>query len=716
MRFGCFASTPLLVVVALILGGDGARSANACGWGPPTMAELTTFDPSVAGEAPDVALEYDVNTYGVGARCSECERRAMQADWDRYFSGQVDTANWEQALFHAREVDLKALQRCILRGGEAPTMLRPINVTVQRQPELRELVSSALSYLLHARQVERIAQLSTVMSPESEQQLLKTLVQAQTAAAAKNDAFMLQRYAFLRLRTTFYARHWQEVQQMLASMPELYGPSTDLAWRARHYLAGALRHSGDIAGSNLELARIHVGSPLLAGITASDFRPLEDADWKAALERAGDDHTRTLLWRMAGIKLDAFAAAREIYRLDPSSTFLSLLLVRELARLESSDGQPSEYAELEKFAARVANTPRADRPWLMDLVSGHLAAKRGDVMTARRRLTRARAARPHDAKVRNQARGSLALALAHRGDIRSSKLEALADAMLGIDEPFTRRYSITSEVRGNLATVFKQRGRLVEAEFLAPDRYPAPWHDLRFIDRMIARTEKNDTAFDRFLLTATHTRASLEQEAALRSIFAGRFDDAAKRLRQHALRSERLPSDPFLTHVKDCIECDRGTAGNGGKGWSSYTLAERLRELQRQALGTGDMAAQASLELGTALYNLTRHGNTRSIARDTHQSTWDTRAAAHWYQRAYWLATDRELKARAAFYSAKAERGHRFAKGGSTLTARGELPLPTTWFPVVKTFADTQYHREILAECGTYRHWLTHGAGAESKP
>jgi len=33
------------------------------------------------------------------------------------------------------------------------------------------------------------------------------------------------------------------------------------------------------------------------------------------------------------------------------------------------------------------------------------------------------------------------------------------------------------------------------------------------------------------------------------------------------------------------------------------------------------------------------------------------------------------------------------------------LPVPTTWYPVVKTFADTQYYQDILSECGTYAAW-----------
>jgi hypothetical protein len=33
------------------------------------------------------------------------------------------------------------------------------------------------------------------------------------------------------------------------------------------------------------------------------------------------------------------------------------------------------------------------------------------------------------------------------------------------------------------------------------------------------------------------------------------------------------------------------------------------------------------------------------------------------------------------------------------------LPIPKTWFPIVKSFADTKYYKEVLAECGHFRKW-----------
>ena len=68
-------------------------------------------------------------------------------------------------------------------------------------------------------------------------------------------------------------------------------------------------------------------------------------------------------------------------------------MTRELARAETSGvdlwegsvdptrlaAQQKAYAALEAVATKIAGSKGADRPWLMRLVIGHLAARRGDL-------------------------------------------------------------------------------------------------------------------------------------------------------------------------------------------------------------------------------------------------------------------------------------------------------------------------------------------------
>ena len=35
----------------------------------------------------------------------------------------------------------------------------------------------------------------------------------------------------------------------------------------------------------------------------------------------------------------------------------------------------------------------------------------------------------------------------------------------------------------------------------------------------------------------------------------------------------------------------------------------------------------------------------------------------------------------------------------------GRLPIPKTWFPVLKQFSNTKYYKEVLSECGHFAAW-----------
>ncbi|MCX5746028.1 MAG: hypothetical protein NT062_26415, partial [Proteobacteria bacterium] len=229
----------------------------------------------------------------------------------------------------------------------------------------------------------------------------------------------------------------------------------------------------------------------------------------------------------------------------------------------------------------------------------------------------------------------------------------------------------------------------------------AKWADVAFLKEMIARTQKTTTEFDRFVLKHSHTRAGLEKELALRYLLDSDFATASATLATTKAKPELLHTDPFVIHIMDCHDCDHEQYANAK--WTNVSLAARLVELAKVAGGQGEPAAEAALALGNALYNATWHGNARVLTEGTHQTTHDATQAERWYKRAFDLSKNRELKAKAAFLASKAELGTAI---GANFDANMPLPLAKQWFPVVKTFADTKYYKEVLKECGTFSSWV----------
>jgi hypothetical protein len=690
--FARFASVGCALAAACLLRDVPARACG--GFSEPMPTDFMTFDPSITGDAENIF--FDDRLIGFGGVCHECGDKAVAADWHAYFKGAVSDQDWHDVLLPE---DANKHVAAVTRVGRSKN----------------DHVKDALAYAELAAGVSQFTTLTTG-GPTPPGDLM---TQAQHGLSAARDGFMKQRYAFQVLRILFYQRDWRGAVAFYdRSVAALATPSQDLAWRSRYYVAGASRRAGNLPRANLELARIHASyGPLETG-AAEDFQPMEESDWKATLALARDTRDKTMLWRAVGVKKDGIVAMQEIVKLDPKSDLLALLLVRELARAEPLAspvwGQPPEpasvaaqkkaFAVIEKVAQKIIATPGSDRPWISELVLGHIAAKRGDLAAARPHLDQAVALRPGDVKVAGQAKASLALALAATWKMDPAHETELANAMNTIGKDFGKRGAVNGEVRGKLARAYAQAGRIVDAEFLEPGTPEAKkkWHDRAFVAQMIARSEQAGTEFDKLVLASSLDRPQLERELAGRELLDGDFAAAAQAYQAKA-RSEQLHTNPFTLRIVDCHDCDHEKYDKAP--WTHATVASRLAELARAASGSDEAAAAAALELGNALYNLTWFGNARVFLDGTRQMTSDTRAAERWYKRAYDLTKKPELKARAAWGAAKCELGRNQQLdvdqpwGGYGK----DIAAPKTWFPLMKKLAATKYYREVLAECSRFR-------------
>lgn len=727
--FTRFANAVVLACVGLAGVAVHGERARACGFYGPTIEDLTTFDPKILDDATD-GLDYDPFVAGYRGECDGCASQAALADWQSYLKDTgVDPADIAKVLESATIAELEAIDnRLAGKPAQLPAAYEKSSIW-KATPAQKEKLRGWIELLDLARSIEPYAAFPEPGPDGDSRQAppAQLLATAKSRLHVAKDPFLAQRYAFLATRVLFYQRDWPGVIAFVDKTPALAGPSADLQWRARWYLSGALGRTGKRARANLERARIHTGYGPLSGAAADEFRPMEESDWNEALALAKSAHEKAVLWRIVGVTHDGIEAAQAIKKLEPTSKLIALLLVRELGRAESRaaawDGTPPEakevaaqkkaYAQIEQLATALAATPGADRPWLMELISGHIAAKRGDLAAARSHLDRALALHPSDPRTTSQAKASLALALALDWKISPQREEEMAKAMNAISPEFGRLSTVRDEVRGKLARAYIAAGRIVDAELLKPGsadprdesgqrsaKGPSPWASTAFIKQMIARTQQTTSEFDKMVLASSITREALEQELALRYVLDGDFASAARTFQTTHATSQPLGTDPFVIHVVDCHDCDHEKFARAP--WTHATFVRRLLDLQVRANTTGEGAAQASLELGNALYNITWAGNARIVLENTHQATTDTSAAERWYKRAFELSKNRELRAKAAFLAAKAEVARKLAAETDETRA---VPASVTWYPVVKRFADTRYYREILAECGWYRDW-----------
>ncbi len=736
--FAQFASAAVIVglasVASLAVRGD---DAEACAGWSPSVADMTTFDPGVLGDDSWGGLEYDPFTEGFGGACETCSQTAMMDDWHGFLKEAVKREDWEQVLLKSSLADIFAIEKRLSgKSTAAPKGFE--NSSLWANPAASAQLYSAVEFVELLRRMEPQVTFEIWSDkPKPVNPLVKELAAAQRGLKAAKEPFLQQRYAFAALRAMFYRNEWAAAVTFFDTHTAvLSAPSEDLKWRARYYIAGALRKDGKTARANVELARIHTSYYALSGAAILDFRPAEEADWRDALKQAKDPKDKMALWRMVGIKHDPMVAAQEILKIDPKSPLVPLLVVRELSRVESlvertfsSAPDPKEvaaqkkaFAKVEALALKLAAAPGTAKPYLYDLIAGHIAAKRGDLATARTRMQKAVAGAPGDKRVASQAKASLAVALAADWKLNAQNENELATLMKDLDPAFGRMSSVKNEVRTKLAIAYAAANRMVDAEFLANavndtlddgnfvlhDKIKSKWQAAPFLREMIARTDQRTTEFDRFVLESSHVKEALQQELAIRTALDGDFAGALKIFETTKARSDLLHTDPFVIHVLDCHDCDHEKFGEKSK-WTHKNLVARLAELELTAKGGGEQGAQAALAIGNALYNVTHHGNARTFTESTHQSTEDARLAERYYKKVYDSSGNRELKAKAAWLAAKAELGTMIWKAEEANPNDGVDAgpmVPKTWFPIFAKFANTKYYKEVLRDCGRFSGWV----------
>src|SRR5262249_53189284 len=157
---------------------------------------------------------------------------------------------------------------------------------------------------------------------------------------------------------------------------------------------------------------------------------------------------------------------------------------------------------------------------------------------------------------------------------------------------------------------FLQPGILDQVDDIGQPTRASDWLKASFIKDMIVRLGRTSSEFDRFVLQSTITKPHLEHELAMRELLDGDFAGSHALLPQPA-ESQRLHTDPFQMRNRDCHDCDHEKYKDAP--WTHASFTARLAELDKVARGTGEPAAQAAMQLGNALYNVTMFGNARSV-------------------------------------------------------------------------------------------------------
>lgn len=479
------------------------------------------------------------------------------------------------------------------------------------------------------------------------------------------------------------------------------------------------------------------------------FHPMDEADWNATLKMAKNSHETEILWQLLGIYADGISAIEHIYALNPASKTLPLLLVREVNKGEESwtlnreNIKHPEYNDNKTIATsdveavgiqrlnlleKIAREGKVTKPYLWQLSVGHLKALAGDMAASSKFLNQAQTGMPAGLTlVQSQIRmsrlfGNVESLKAVTPEIESKLAVELSwlEAYKG-NEANYRAATLHRWISEKLSELYTAKGDRLRALLLQDDAGDPFYRDNVKLDSLIELMTNPVSPFDQYLASATHySVGQLHELKGLNSLYAEKLDQAANDFSQvgKEIASQVLLADPFMIHIQDNHDRDFEIPHDK---YTKITFLQRMLALSATAKGTDQAAAEASLLLGNAFYSMSYYGNGRDIYdtvfgnlrmrfadgdRNAELSL-NQDLAKKYYQRAFELTADKQVKAKVLWMLAKVERNkflnaHNLPSFGDNAVLQAYLDQSETFKKFKAEFSDTEYFREVIRECGYF--------------
>ena len=563
----------------------------------------------------------------------------------------------------------------------------------------------------------------------------------------KSDYIRL-RYAFQIIRMAHYSKQYPRTLELYDSlMPKIdHDPSAIEFWILGHK-AGALKKMGRNAEAAYLYARIFLNCPGKRESAYQSFQIKTDEEWEKCLRLCQDDRERATLFALRAYAPDSkpLADMEQIYKLDPQSPYLEVLLAREIKKFERhllgvefnyrkaenlryhkipGKEMRRELIEMQAFAQKVVSDNRNGNPCYWALGLGYLQLIAGDTYAAKINFSNARET-CSDPILLEQTEALETAASILGFFVPTPEVEEMA-AQIRNDNPSFNRYpSFPNFLNDQMSWLYQKSNRPGKAFLVrAPlsDLYINPKPDL--IEDLIRLAEEGTpNRFERELLRKTDNTSLRNDLINLKATYyfsQGKLDSALLTLK----RMDRLSWDdygtfnPFVERFRECINCPvKDTSAQLNRG----ELIEKILDLEYRAKADRINGPKYFYQLGLAYYNMSYFGyawktldffrsgislkrnrpaNDRDLVPDSrfalgNRENLDCRRALEYFELARNLTTDPEFAARASFMAARCEQNLYFA---------GFAPRSFQYFDYLKSnYANTRFHGFVIQECRYFK-------------
>ncbi|TDS11039.1 hypothetical protein [Sphingobacterium paludis] len=677
------------------------------------------------------------------------------ADWQKYLTGKLDK---KEVAFYLLNDSAKS---------EIESMYSQLNSSTQDRKWLSdERGKNFLTFLYFAKAVEA-SSTNTFSSWDYNDRIvvqteagLLDEVEAFYHTIKNNDSFFKNRMWFQVLKAKFYGPERASVIPFFETTATSQ-PKNSLYYRALGYVAGAYYQQEKYEQSNALFALLFNDAPDKRHEALYNFRPFSTDSLELTLQQAEKKEVKTSIWAMNGYYHDAATAMSKIYALQPNSPHFDFLLTRWVNEQESTvndyynaqsstypwDGTKIDRKTLSWLGDILQQPKKLHNPALVYLAYGYVNMfikehdRASDAYTKARRYSKKKpliAAQIRLFNILNE--------VAQLKRIEKNEEKRLLPELVWLYQevpkdstlvPTFRHEYAAGWIKGALSTIFQKNNNALMAELW--DSKPG------FYDN-----NEQGASMEKFLLQESksgwntlaanlypYTLSDIYESRSIYAYYQQRFDEAVdlmERATPQQVRAERgyddlhynqaeLRGNPFNGRIKDCNDCDHAAPQK-----VKYTKLDFLRKVDelRKNVDQGIDVYTNALLLGNAYYNTSYYGNARVFYYNTIIGEFGNYIrtknqpyllgmdnARKYYETALKAAQDKEQRAKVWYLLAKVDRNdfysNRYLTHDDYYWADPTQTMFKAWdgFKKLKEdYADSQYYREVIRECGYFRSYL----------
>ena len=661
-------------------------------------------------------------------------------EWKTYFNNQPATKDLQKLIYKA---SVKTTQQILdfvkgTRPALSPQWRSNSAVVYLKAKQSTDV----LKYLIFAKKCEPfvINQDYRWDAPTAKNQtaMQDLIIKGTATYRATNNAFLKMRYGYQLVRLAHYA---QRYQQAVALYDQLIQPlarqSNSLIqyWAMAHKAGALMLNNQKPEGARL-FAVVFDHCPSRRVQAYASFKVVSNTEFQQILTQCKNSKEVAAVYTLRGLKpyANAIEEMQNIYKVAPDSPYLSLLLAREINKLESNllssdlsknlafyqkfEGFPKKEAikylvELQAFINQNVKEGKVKDLQLWKLAACYLDYVAGKPALALRKLN---ALAPKGKKMQRQTQVfKLAMKLAQLKKIDKAAETSLYKQVQLLGHPQLMDY---------LKNVYRRKlyaqGDIGKAFLCETESYSFPIKlDMKVVDNIIAWEKRttNKTPFELSL------NSKLKHWYDIKATMYFKQDKLEEAIKYYQLAggSTSLKANPKFFEIS-------GSYGHRRPVINKYTRQSLAQEMVRLKKLLKKQDPKVAFELGNIYYNITWFGNTWD-ALENHRSSslfyyryygekeknapkprkYDLSYPLQYFNQAISWAHNqgnKELAAQAAYMAAKCEQmAYQTSKDFSRNKVISEKYLNN--FKLLRQqYSNTQYYKEIIRECQYYNNFL----------